>query len=85
MRIFVGLIVMAVGLLMVMKTETLLSAFGRIDFFDHYLGSEGGTRLGYKLIGLLAIFIGVLMVTNMIDGFLTWLLGPLLKMGQPRE
>jgi hypothetical protein len=82
-RILLGLVGIAAGIAMVMKTESLVGAFGRIDFFDRHLGTEGGTRLGYKLIGLLVIFISILIATNMIGGFMTWLLGPLLKFSQP--
>lgn len=82
-RILLGLVCIAVGTAMVMKTEGLVSAFGSIYFFDKYLGAEGGTRLGYKLIGLFIIFIGALIATNMIDGFLMWILGPLINRQAP--
>lgn len=78
-----GLIGIAIGTGMVMKTEGLVSAFGPIYFFDKYLGAEGGTRLGYKLIGLFIIFISVLIATNMIDGFLLWILGPIIRHQAP--
>lgn len=67
------------GALIVAKSEWMLNNFGRIEFFDKYLGSSGGTRLGYKLIGLVAIFFGTLVTTNLIGSFATWVLGPLLK------
>ena len=78
-RIILGLVGIGIGALMVMKTESLVSAFGPIYFFDKYLGAEGGTRLGYKLIGIFIIFISMLIATNMIDGFLMWVLGPLIR------
>lgn len=78
-HILLGLVVIAVGTAMVIKSEAFLSAFGRIGFFEEHLGSDGGSRLGYKLIGMLVIFIGVLILTNMIWGFLEWLLSPLLR------
>ena len=79
MFIIIGLIILASGVFIVIKSEAMLNAFGRIAFFERYLGTEGGSRLGYKLLGLIAIFIGFLIMTNMIDGFLGWLLGPLLR------
>jgi len=81
MMFVIGLIVMLVGLAIVVKTEAFMSAFGRIGFFEKFFGTEGGSRLGYNLIGLLAVFIGFLMVAGLIDAFLGWLLGPLLKYG----
>ncbi|MEA3398668.1 MAG: hypothetical protein U9R06_02905 [Patescibacteria group bacterium] len=79
MNIFLGLLTAAVGFMIVAKTEWLLRNFGRIDFFDRHLGSSGGSRLGYKIIGLIAIFIGILTATNLINAFVLWVLSPLLK------
>ena len=79
MHFIVGIIMIAIGVLIVMKSEALLNNFGRISFFEQHLGTEGGSRLGYKLIGLLVIFIGILVFANLIGGFLAWVLSPLLK------
>ena len=84
MNILVGFIILAVGALIVIKSEAMLNAFGRIEFFERKLGTEGGSRLGYKLIGMIAIFIGMLVMTNMIGGFLEWILSPILRYNQPQ-
>lgn len=82
MRIIIGLIIIAVGVFIAIKTEAILRAFGRIGFFEKYLGTEGGSRLGYKLVGIFLIFIGMLVMTGMISGFLEWILSPLLRYGR---
>ena len=79
MNILLGLAIIALGVAIAIKSEAFLSFFGRISFFEKHLGTEGGSRLGYKLVGLIFIFIGMLIMTNMIGGFLEWLLSPLLK------
>ena len=79
MHFIFGIIIAAIGYTLVAKTEWFLSNFGRIEFFDKYLGMEGGSRLGYKLIGMLAIFIGIILFLGMWDGFLGWLLSPLIR------
>jgi hypothetical protein len=84
MYIILGLIILVIGILIVVKAEAMLSAFGRIEFFERHLGAEGGSRLGYKIIGLIAIFIGFLIMTNMIGGFLSWILAPLLRVSKPQ-
>ena len=84
MFIIIGVIILAIGVFMVIKSEAMLNAFGRIEFFERHLSSDGGSRLGYKIIGLMAIFIGFLIMTNLIAGFMTWLLAPLLKYGRPQ-
>ena len=82
LKILLGIILVIIGFLFVAKSEWLLNNFGRIGFFEEHLGTEGGSRLGYKLIGLFVIFIGFLVSTNMIGGFLGWILSPLLKYNQ---
>lgn len=79
MNIIIGAMGIAIGTMIVLKSEALLGAFGRIGFFEKHLGTDGGSRLGYKLIGLAVIFFGILILTNMIGGFMEWLLSPLLK------
>jgi hypothetical protein len=79
MFLLYGALIIAFGFLIVAKSEWMLNNFGRIGWFDQHLGLEGGTRLGYKLIGVLIIFIGFLVVTNMFGGFMEWLVSPLTK------
>jgi len=79
MSIIIGIIMMVIGALIVIYSEKILNGFGRIEFFEKYLGTEGGSRLGYKLLGMLIFFVGVLVMTNLIQGFLLWVLSPILK------
>lgn len=83
MQIILGLIIAAVGALIVIKSEAVLNAFGRIAWFEEHLGFEGGSRLGYKLVGMLAIAVGIMMATGLIGGFLQWMLSPLTRFNQP--
>ena len=85
MNIIGGIFIIIIGALIVVKSEVLLGTFGRIGFFERYLGMEGGSRLGYKLIGVLTIFLGTLIMTGMIGGFLFWILAPILKYSQPMQ
>ncbi len=79
LRFFLGLIILTIGVIIIIKTESFLRGFGRIYFFEKHFGQEGGSRLGYKVIGMFGIFIGVLIMTGMINGFIEWFLSPLLK------
>jgi len=69
----------AIGTAIIMYTEWLLKNFGKVAWFEKNLGSEGGSRLGYKLIGLIIVFLGLLMTTGMMDGFLSFVLSPLTR------
>ena len=77
--ILFGLVLVVVGTLIVMKTEWLMQNFGRANWFERNLGAEGGSRLGYKLLGLLAIFVGLLFITGLMGGFMNWALSPLTR------
>ena len=79
MHIIIGIILIGAGVLITIKSEAILNFFGPIAFFESKLGSEGGSRLGYKLIGIFIAFIGMLALTNMFGGFINWILSPLLK------
>ena len=81
-HIFIGLALLAGGAYLVMKTEWLINTIGRIAWFEAKLGSEGGSRLGYKLLGLILIFIGIIAITGSGDDFMRWILSPLLKYSQ---
>lgn len=79
LKFLIGLAFLAAGVFFNMKTEWMLSNFGTIQFFEEHLGTDGGSRLGYKLVGLLVIFIGILLMTGLFDGFMYWLVSPLTK------
>ena len=65
------------GVVFVIKSEWLLANFGSIAWAQQHLGSEGGSRLFYKLLGLIFIFVGMLLVTNLMNVFLMATLGRL--------
>ena len=79
---FAGIIVIGVGVFFNFKTEWMLNNFGRIQFFEEKMGLEGGSRIGYKLIGLVIIFIGILLVTGLFNGFMEGMLSPLTRFNQ---
>ncbi|MBT6691116.1 hypothetical protein HOB10_02165 [Candidatus Parcubacteria bacterium] len=78
-KIFFGIILVAVGFFFVWKTEWLQQNFGGIGFAEKHLGSEGGSRLMYKVIGTLIIVIGILYITDLSDNFLAWIAGSMTR------
>ena len=78
-RILIGVIGLAGGTLMIMRSEWFLSFFGRIDWAEIHLGTEGGTRVFYKILGLFTIFISLLVITGMIEGFVLAIFSPLIR------
>ncbi len=81
MFIFTGLLMLAGGAFLIIKTEWFLNNFGRISWFEEKFGSEGGSRLGYKFIGIILLIIGIITITGSGNAFMAWLLSPLLKYG----
>ncbi|MBT4209448.1 MAG: hypothetical protein HOE19_00825 [Candidatus Komeilibacteria bacterium] len=69
----VGLLIAGIGYLLVWKSNWLLNNFGRIGWAEAHLGTEGGSRLMYKLIGSIIIIAGFLHATNLGGIFIRWI------------
>lgn len=76
-QIIIGLIVAGVGAVITIKSEWIYQNFGSIPSADKYLGTEGGSRLAYKLIGILTTIVGFLIMTNLIEAVLIGTIGSL--------
>lgn len=75
MRYIIGIIMAVAGVLLVVKTEWFIQNFGSNAWAEEKLGTSGGTRLLYKLIGIALIFLGFLAITNLMEGFLLGTIG----------
>ena len=67
------------GAFIVIKSETMLEAFGRVDFFERNLSTSGGSRLGYKLLGIVVVILGMMAISGLLGGFMEWIVSPLTK------
>lgn len=70
MRFLIMLIGVALGAVLVMKSEWIVSVFGRVDWAETHLGAEGGTRLFWKLVGLAIIFLALFYYTGAVQSLL---------------
>ena len=82
-NIIFGLAVVAAGFYLVLKAEVIMNNFGRLPFFENHLATSGGSRLGYKLVGIALIVIGFMITSGLIGAFITWLVSPLTQYSQP--
>ena len=60
----VGILITFIGFVIVWKSEWLLSNLGHIEWAEEHLSHEGGSRLFYKLLGVLAVFMGLFVITG---------------------
>jgi hypothetical protein len=70
-RIILGLIVAVVGAIVTIKSEWIFKNFGPIPSAEKYLGTEGGSRLAYQLIGIAISIVGFLIMSGLIGAVLT--------------
>lgn len=69
-RIPLGIVVAIVGFLMILKTATVMEWFGRVDWAEDKFG-PGGSYTFWKLIGVIIVFVGIFISTNLISDILT--------------
>lgn len=77
MRVILGLLGVALGALIVIKSEAVYRAFGAIPWAEEHLGAEGGSRLFYQLFGLAVILLSFLYLTGMLEGLFVGIFGRL--------
>ncbi len=66
-QLIVGIIVTGIGFLLVWKADWFHQNFGSVPFAEKYLRSEGGTRLFYKLIGMLIMVGGMMHAVGLLN------------------
>jgi len=79
MMFFLGVFLLVLGALIAIKSEAMLDAFGRVDFFERNLSTSGGSRLGYKLLGIGVAILGMLAISGLLGGVMEWITYPLTK------
>jgi len=77
-KIILGIIFAGIGTLVILKTEWIINNFGTNAWAEAKFGFSGGSRLFYKLIGIIIIIVGFLLITGMWEGFLIGTVGKLL-------
>lgn len=76
MKYVFGILIIALGVLFVIKTDWFIQNFGRSEWAEDKLGG-GGTRLFYKLIGIIAIILSLMGMTGALGEVILSILGPL--------
>jgi len=81
MRYVFGLLGIAFGILMTIKSEWSLNIIGKIASVEKYLGSFGGSRLFYQMLGVLIVAISTLYMIGALGGILEAIIGGIFGRG----
>jgi len=76
MKYVLGTIIIAIGFVIVWKADWMMNNFGRISWAEEHLGTEGGTRMLYKIIGILAMIFSFLYMSGAIQAMLRVIFKP---------
>ncbi|MEK7623345.1 MAG: hypothetical protein AAB408_01580 [Patescibacteria group bacterium] len=77
MTYIIGILAIGVGTLIIFKTEWILENFGSSAWAEAHLGTEGGSRLFYKLIGLAFIILSIMGMTGLLGEVIIGIFGSL--------
>lgn len=77
MGYFVYALAIGLGAIMVIKTEWFVQNFGAIAWAEQHLGTEGGTRLAYKLMGIILIVGSLMMATGVMQNLILSIFAPM--------
>ena len=75
MNWLIGLIVILVGVFMVIKTQWIYDFTGPIEWAEQHLGTEGGTKVFIKLLGVVLIIGTFLAATGILGNLILGIFG----------
>lgn len=78
MRILLGLVGIAIGVALAVKNEYFANTFGTPEFAVKYLGSFGGRRLFYVLLGTIVAILSVMYMTGTFGSLVRGIFGAFL-------
>ena len=77
MKYVYSFLVIILGFLLVRYSNWIVRNFGYIDWAETHLGSEGGTRLVWKLVGILFIIGAFLVISGLMNNLLYAIFAPI--------
>ena len=77
MKYLVASLAIAVGAILVIKTEWFIQNFGTSSWAEEHMGTSGGTRLFYKLVGIVIILIAFLGISGLLGDMVLGFFGNL--------
>ncbi len=77
MKYLIALFAILVGTILVIKTEWFIQNFGTSTWAEEHMGTSGGTRLFYKLVGVAIILIAFLGISGLLGDMVLGFFGKL--------
>lgn len=75
MKYVIGTICICIGFVIIWKSDWLMNNFGRIAWAEEHLGMDGGTRLFYKLLGIIIIVFAFMFMSGAMQSILGAIFG----------
>ena len=72
LKILVFIVSLVLGLSFLIYAEPIVRTFGKTEWAERYLGTQGGTYLVWKIVGIIIIIVGFLFLVGSLD----WLFFP---------
>ena len=81
MKYAISIVGIIIGLFLVIKTETMLKNFGYSAWAEAKFGMWGGSRMAYKLGGIIIIIVSVMWMTGWAQDILISIFAPNKRIG----
>ncbi len=75
-KALVSLLIIAIGATITVKSEWFYEFFGPVEWAEKYLGTSGGSRLFYKLLGILVVLLTFMSWAGILQNILIWIFAP---------
>ncbi len=76
MKYFYSFLAIIIGFLLVKYSNWIVTNFGYIDWAEEHLGTMGGSRLMWKLIGLAFIIGAFLVISGLMNNIVLSIFAP---------
>ena len=78
MKYIIFLILIGFGFLIVWKNEKFMEFFGRVAWAEKHFGFSGGSRLFYKMFGIVIIILSAMMLTGWLQKIILAIFAPMI-------
>ncbi len=82
MRYLISALVVGIGFLLVWQADWLVNHFGSMEWAEQHLSTEGGTRIFWKILGIIVIIGAFFAMTGVLQSIVGGTFGKWINGGQ---